>query len=119
MELDMTFNQILIVALAVLAGSIAMVAMGQAAAIAALALSSSWSCSRSRADRAARPGCGRRLRRRHLRRGGQRTVTTLEPPRSRPVRPGRKLGPIVDGVGSVHRAWLEPLRSAYLGSGLT
>ncbi|MBM9624745.1 hypothetical protein [Streptomyces zhihengii] len=37
MELDMTFNQILIVALAVLAGSIAMVAMGQAAAIAALA----------------------------------------------------------------------------------
>lgn len=47
-------------------------------------------------------------------------TTPLEPPaQPAPVRPGRKLGPIVDGVGSVHRAWLEPLRSAYLGSGLT
>ncbi|MGW8989802.1 sigma-70 family RNA polymerase sigma factor [Streptomyces zhihengii] len=25
----------------------------------------------------------------------------------------------MEGVGSVHRAWLEPLRAAYLGSGLT
>ncbi|MFC9268730.1 sigma-70 family RNA polymerase sigma factor [Streptomyces zhihengii] len=48
---------------------------------------------------------------------------SLEPPapapEPAPVRPGRKLGPIMEGVGSVHRAWLEPLRAAYLGSGLT
>ncbi|MEU3521740.1 sigma-70 family RNA polymerase sigma factor [Streptomyces sp. NPDC006654] len=36
-----------------------------------------------------------------------------------PPRPGRKLGPIVESVGSAHRAWLEPVRSAYLTSGLT
>lgn len=36
-----------------------------------------------------------------------------------PPRPGRKLGPIVDSVGSAHRAWLEPVRDTYLQSGLT
>lgn len=49
-------------------------------------------------------------------------TTPLEPvPPAEPVplRPGRKLGPIADGVGSVHRAWLEPLRYTYLKSGLT
>ncbi|MEV6576156.1 sigma factor-like helix-turn-helix DNA-binding protein [Streptomyces sp. NPDC051577] len=34
-------------------------------------------------------------------------------------RPGRKLGPIADSVGSSHRAWLEPTRTSYLASGLT
>ncbi|MFJ2509870.1 sigma-70 family RNA polymerase sigma factor [Streptomyces griseoviridis] len=46
-----------------------------------------------------------------------------EPPAPPPVpaslRPGRKLGPIVESAGSAHRAWLEPVRSKYLGSGLT
>ncbi|MFG3480119.1 sigma-70 family RNA polymerase sigma factor [Streptomyces sp. NPDC047980] len=50
-------------------------------------------------------------------------TTPIEPPappaKTAPLRPGRKLGPISDGVGSVHRAWLEPLRSHYLDSGLT
>ncbi|TQJ37717.1 hypothetical protein FBY34_7862 [Streptomyces sp. SLBN-115] len=36
-----------------------------------------------------------------------------------PVRPGRKLGPIAENVGSAHRAWLEPMRETYLRSGLT
>lgn len=36
-----------------------------------------------------------------------------------PGKPGRKLGPIADGVGTAHRAWLEPLRSRLLASGLT
>ncbi|MEU8672627.1 sigma-70 family RNA polymerase sigma factor [Streptomyces anulatus] len=36
-----------------------------------------------------------------------------------PGKPGRKLGPIADAVGSAHRAWLEPLRSSFLASGLT
>ncbi|WP_432095699.1 sigma-70 family RNA polymerase sigma factor [Streptomyces sp. bgisy100] len=36
-----------------------------------------------------------------------------------PVRPGRKLGPIADTVGSFHRAWLEPTRERYLASGRT
>ncbi|MEV7297139.1 sigma-70 family RNA polymerase sigma factor [Streptomyces microflavus] len=36
-----------------------------------------------------------------------------------PGKPGRKLGPIADSVGSAHRAWLEPLRSGFLASGLT
>ncbi|MEU2625173.1 sigma-70 family RNA polymerase sigma factor [Streptomyces sp. NPDC007157] len=36
-----------------------------------------------------------------------------------PPRPGRKLGPIVESVGSAHRAWLEPVRDTYLTSGLT
>ncbi|MFK0181647.1 sigma-70 family RNA polymerase sigma factor [Streptomyces xanthochromogenes] len=46
---------------------------------------------------------------------------TPGPPSERPVpgRPGRKLGPITDSVGSAHRAWLEPVRQSYLGSGLT
>ncbi|MEU2248391.1 sigma-70 family RNA polymerase sigma factor [Streptomyces sp. NPDC019224] len=35
------------------------------------------------------------------------------------TRPGRKLGPVADNVGSAHRAWLDPMRSAYLSSGLT
>ncbi|MFF7262070.1 sigma factor-like helix-turn-helix DNA-binding protein [Streptomyces sp. NPDC008159] len=34
-------------------------------------------------------------------------------------KPGRKLGPIADGVGAAHRAWLEPLRHRFLASGLT
>ncbi|MEV7238860.1 sigma-70 family RNA polymerase sigma factor [Streptomyces sp. NPDC051020] len=50
-------------------------------------------------------------------------TTPIEPPvppaKPAPLRPGRKLGPIADGVGSVHRAWLEPLRCTYLNSGLT
>ncbi|MFI9724000.1 helix-turn-helix domain-containing protein [Streptomyces sp. NPDC052396] len=37
-------------------------------------------------------------------------------PRSRP---GRKLGPIAEGVGTAHRAWLEPVRDRYFASGLT
>ncbi|WP_406278717.1 hypothetical protein OHT93_37755 [Streptomyces sp. NBC_00191] len=36
-----------------------------------------------------------------------------------PSKPGRKLGPIADGVGAAHRAWLEPLRTRFLASGLT
>ncbi|WP_330335373.1 sigma-70 family RNA polymerase sigma factor (plasmid) [Streptomyces sp. NBC_00536] len=35
------------------------------------------------------------------------------------ARPGRKLGPIADTVGSSHRAWLEHARDSYLASGLT
>ncbi|GGU44265.1 sigma-70 family RNA polymerase sigma factor [Streptomyces violascens] len=51
-------------------------------------------------------------------------TTPFEPPEGPraqpvPVRPGRKLGPIVGSVGSAHRAWLEPVRQRYLGSGLT
>ncbi|SNX88699.1 DNA-directed RNA polymerase specialized sigma24 family protein [Streptomyces sp. TLI_55] len=34
-------------------------------------------------------------------------------------RPGRKPGPISDGVGPTHRAWLEPLRTRFLAGGLT
>ncbi|QYX79377.1 sigma-70 family RNA polymerase sigma factor [Streptomyces akebiae] len=34
-------------------------------------------------------------------------------------KPGRKLGPIAEGVGRAHRAWLEPLRIRFLASGLT
>ncbi|MCX4971205.1 sigma-70 family RNA polymerase sigma factor [Streptomyces sp. NBC_00654] len=40
-------------------------------------------------------------------------------PRAAPVRPGRKLGPVVRGVSSSHRAWLEPVRDTYLDSGQT
>ncbi|MFE1478992.1 sigma-70 family RNA polymerase sigma factor [Streptomyces cyaneofuscatus] len=36
-----------------------------------------------------------------------------------PSKPGRKLGPIAESVGSAHRAWLVPLRSGFLASGLT
>jgi DNA-directed RNA polymerase specialized sigma24 family protein len=39
-------------------------------------------------------------------------------PPDRP-RPGRKLGPIADNVGTTHRAWLVPMRDTYLASGLT
>ncbi|MGA5598613.1 sigma factor-like helix-turn-helix DNA-binding protein [Streptomyces cellulosae] len=50
-------------------------------------------------------------------------TTPTEPPvppgRPAPARPGRKLGPVADNVGSAHRAWLDPLRTAYLASGLT
>ncbi|MFI1622383.1 sigma-70 family RNA polymerase sigma factor [Streptomyces lydicus] len=35
------------------------------------------------------------------------------------ARPGRKLGPIADCVGSSHRAWLEPMRESYFASGRT
>jgi RNA polymerase sigma factor (sigma-70 family) len=43
------------------------------------------------------------------------------PPEEGPsaAKPGRKLGPIADGVGTAHRAWLEPLRTRFLASGLT
>ncbi|MFE9476279.1 SigE family RNA polymerase sigma factor [Streptomyces griseofuscus] len=41
------------------------------------------------------------------------------PPELAPARPGRKLGPIADRVGSSHRAWLEPTRSSYINSGRT
>lgn len=42
-----------------------------------------------------------------------------QPDGGRPAKPGRKLGPIADGVGVAHRAWLEPLRARFLASGLT
>ncbi|MFJ8932070.1 MULTISPECIES: sigma-70 family RNA polymerase sigma factor [unclassified Streptomyces] len=47
------------------------------------------------------------------------TDPALPPGRPPLSRPGRKLGPINDNVGSTHRAWLDPMREAYLGSGLT
>ncbi|WP_175409998.1 sigma-70 family RNA polymerase sigma factor [Streptomyces sp. TRM64462] len=34
-------------------------------------------------------------------------------------KPGRRLGPIADGTGPAHRAWLEPLREAFHASGMT
>ncbi|MEU2396135.1 sigma factor-like helix-turn-helix DNA-binding protein [Streptomyces sp. NPDC007369] len=40
-------------------------------------------------------------------------------PRDRRGKRGRRLGPIADGTGAAHRAWLEPLRDAFHGSGLT
>ncbi|MFJ6509307.1 MULTISPECIES: sigma-70 family RNA polymerase sigma factor [unclassified Streptomyces] len=50
-------------------------------------------------------------------------TTPIEPPvppdRPPAARPGRKLGPVLDNVGSAHRAWLEPMRGSYLASGLT
>ncbi|KUN29240.1 RNA polymerase subunit sigma [Streptomyces antibioticus] len=50
-------------------------------------------------------------------------TSPLEPPapplRPAPARPGRKLGPIADNVGSAHRAWLEPMRDKYLKRNLT
>jgi DNA-directed RNA polymerase specialized sigma subunit, sigma24 homolog len=50
-------------------------------------------------------------------------TTPTEPPvppgRPAAARPGRKLGPVADNVGSAHRAWLDPMRTAYLASGLT
>ncbi|WP_371571264.1 sigma factor-like helix-turn-helix DNA-binding protein [Streptomyces canus] len=50
-------------------------------------------------------------------------TTPPEPPsppdRSGAARRGRKLGPIAATVGSAHRSWLEPVRCAYLASGLT
>ncbi|MFF2792871.1 RNA polymerase subunit sigma [Streptomyces sp. NPDC058049] len=36
-----------------------------------------------------------------------------------PSRPGRKLGPITDGVNPQHRAWLEPMRARLDTSGMT
>lgn len=48
------------------------------------------------------------------------SFTTPAPdPEPVPLRPGRKLGPIVATVGSAHRAWLDPLRERYLASGRT
>lgn len=44
-------------------------------------------------------------------------TTPFEPPTS--PRPGRKLGPIAENVGSAHRAWLDPVRTTYLHSDLT
>ncbi|WP_326794029.1 sigma-70 family RNA polymerase sigma factor (plasmid) [Streptomyces sp. NBC_00841] len=46
-------------------------------------------------------------------------TSSMNSPGSERPRPGRKLGPIADNVGSAHRAWLEPVREAYLASGLT
>ncbi len=40
-------------------------------------------------------------------------------PQDRRGKRGRRLGPIADGTGAAHRAWLEPLRDAFHGSGLT
>ncbi|AXE25103.1 sigma-70 family RNA polymerase sigma factor [Streptomyces globosus] len=40
-------------------------------------------------------------------------------PQDRRGKPGRPLGPIADGAGAAHRAWLEPLRDAFHDSGLT
>ncbi|MCX5149514.1 sigma-70 family RNA polymerase sigma factor [Streptomyces sp. NPDC048550] len=34
-------------------------------------------------------------------------------------KPGRRLGPIAEGTGAAHRAWLEPLRDAIHGRGVT
>ena len=42
-----------------------------------------------------------------------------DPSSPRPGRPGRPLRPIVEDCDTAHRAWLEPLREAYLKSGLT
>ncbi|MDI3390633.1 sigma-70 family RNA polymerase sigma factor [Streptomyces sp. B-S-A8] len=36
-----------------------------------------------------------------------------------PSRPGRKLGPIAANVGTLHRAWLGPIRNRHLDSGRT
>ncbi|GHH55807.1 hypothetical protein [Streptomyces candidus] len=47
------------------------------------------------------------------------TSASRPAPEAAPVRPGRKLGPIADTVGSPHRAWLEPTRTSYLTSGRT
>jgi DNA-directed RNA polymerase specialized sigma24 family protein len=41
------------------------------------------------------------------------------PAKPAPARPGRKLGPIAQNVGSAHRAWLTPMREKYFASGLT
>lgn len=46
-------------------------------------------------------------------------MTSMDSPGFGRPRPGRKLGPIADSVGSAHRAWLEPVRETYLRSGLT
>ncbi|MER5766286.1 helix-turn-helix domain-containing protein [Streptomyces sp. NPDC001985] len=43
----------------------------------------------------------------------------IQPSEGSPGRPGRKLGPIVDGVGAAHRAWLEALRARLAASGMT
>ncbi|GAA3139922.1 hypothetical protein GCM10017687_65650 [Streptomyces echinatus] len=42
-----------------------------------------------------------------------------DPSQPPPGRPGRKLGPITESAGSIHRAWLEPMREAYFASGRT
>ncbi|WP_432154839.1 sigma-70 family RNA polymerase sigma factor [Streptomyces tricolor] len=42
-----------------------------------------------------------------------------DPSQPPPGRPGRKLGPIVASAGSVHRAWLNPMRDAYFARGRT
>ncbi|MBZ4014459.1 sigma-70 family RNA polymerase sigma factor [Streptomyces purpurogeneiscleroticus] len=44
---------------------------------------------------------------------------SAHPAQPAPQRPGRKLGPIAENVGSAHRVWLEPVRTTYLSSGLT
>ncbi|MFD8790362.1 sigma-70 family RNA polymerase sigma factor [Streptomyces vinaceus] len=40
-------------------------------------------------------------------------------PQGRRGKPGRPLGPIAEGAGPAHRAWLEPLRDAIHGRGVT
>jgi DNA-directed RNA polymerase specialized sigma24 family protein len=47
------------------------------------------------------------------------SMPSQQPGDDPPGKPGRKLGPIADGVGTAHRAWLEPLRARLLASGLT
>ncbi|MFJ4903720.1 sigma-70 family RNA polymerase sigma factor [Streptomyces sp. NPDC088727] len=47
------------------------------------------------------------------------TDPPLPPNRAAHKRPGRKLGPISQNVGPTHHAWLTPVRTAYLCSGLT
>jgi RNA polymerase sigma factor (sigma-70 family) len=42
-----------------------------------------------------------------------------QPEGAPPGKPGRKLGPILPGVGAAHRKWLEPLRDRFLDSGMT
>ncbi|MFD4373794.1 sigma-70 family RNA polymerase sigma factor [Streptomyces sp. NPDC058486] len=45
--------------------------------------------------------------------------TNPGPDEPAPLRPGRKLGPIADSVGSAHRYWLDPTRARYLATGRT
>lgn len=40
-------------------------------------------------------------------------------PQGRSGKAGRRLGPIAEGTGPAHRAWLEPLRDAVHGRGVT
>jgi DNA-directed RNA polymerase specialized sigma24 family protein len=48
-----------------------------------------------------------------------RALPPQQPEGAPPSKPGRKLGPIVPGVGAAHRRWLEILRDSFLESGMT